>query len=119
MKNSKKKLLSITLLLAMIFTMLLPSIVMGNEIPDITAIKNNELSNAASNIIGIVQFVGIAVAVIMLIWYGVRYFTAAPEKQGDLKGLVWGYLIGAICIFGAVIILQFVKNTILNQNILS
>ncbi len=118
MKNTKKKLLTLVMVLALVLIFVLPTIVGANEIPNPNAVTDQNLKTAASNIIGIAQFVGIAVAVIMLIVYGIRYFTAAPDKQAELKKAVWGYLIGAVCIFGAVTILQFVKKTLEDTSIL-
>lgn len=105
----KKRTLTRIIVLLSVFSTLMTVLSLANTIPEPTPVKDGKITTLAGTIIGIVQFIGMAVAVAMLIWYGVRYFTSEPSKQAELKKAFWGYLIGAICIFGAVIILNFVK----------
>ncbi len=113
----KKKLLTIILVVTFLFAAVLPVIVNADSFPKPGQIESidSKISGPVNKAITIVQYIAIAIAVIMLIWYGVRYFTAAPEKQGDLKKAWWGYLIGAVCIFGAAAILQIVKGLVDTQ----
>lgn len=111
MKKTKKMILKILMVILLLFIMALPTVVRALETIKPTTPSDEGLTKAANTIIGIVQFIGIIVAIVMLIIYGVRYFTSSPEKQGELRKAVWGYLIGAICIFGAVGILQVLKTS--------
>lgn len=122
MKNTKKKILTLTMVIALFFIIVLPTIVNATtsvEIPNPQAPTGTTISDTASKIIGIVQLIAVSVAVVMLIIYGVRYFTAAPDKQADLKKAVWGYIIGAVCIFGAVAILGFVQNSLKTEQLIT
>lgn len=118
MKNTKKRIITIVMVVAMFLAFTLPVLAGAVPVPkpDGGAI-DGDMQSLAGKAIGIAQFIGIGIAVVMLIFYGVRYFTADPAKQGDLKKALWGYLIGAVCIFGAVIILEFIKGTVENANI--
>lgn len=60
----------------------------------------------ANKIIGVIQFVGVAIALGMLIVIGIKYITAAPEGKAEIKGTAINYLFGAICIFAATAILS-------------
>lgn len=117
MKNTKKIILRVVFIILLLLITLLPTIVRaGDSIFDAIKPTGKEeidptLTSTARTIITVVQFIGVAVAVVMIIVYGIRYFTAAPDKQADLKKAIWGYLIGAVCIFGAVAILQVLKNS--------
>ncbi len=109
MKNTKKKAITIITSLVLLIMMLLPLAAQaGIEIPDPTPPSDPKLKKLAAEIMGYAQWIGIIVAVVMLVFYGVRYFTSAPDKQADLKKALWGYLIGAACIFGASLILGFI-----------
>ncbi len=113
MKNTKKKLLTGVMVVILMFIMVLPTIVKADDdVPRPGPVDNSELTGYATMILGYVQWIGIVIAIIMLMWYGIRYFTSSPDKQGDLKKAAWGYLIGAACLFGASFIIGFVKKTI-------
>ena len=113
MKNKKKIALTILMTVIAFITILLPTVVKAT-IPSPVPPTDRNLNTLAGKILGYAQWIGILVAVVMLVFYGVKYFTSAPDKQGDLKKAMWGYLIGAACIFGASLILGFVSTTLLD-----
>lgn len=121
MKNTKKKALTIVMVMALFFTFVLPVVVQADSVeaplvPPAKPPTDETLTSLAGTVIGYAQWLGIIVAVVMIIFYGVRYFTAAPDKQADLKKAIWGYLIGAACIFGASIILGFIGKSLVNAS---
>lgn len=67
------------------------------------------VQTTANQIIGIVQIVGMAVAVIMLIWLGVKYVSAAPSEKADIKKGALVYVVGAVLILASTAILQLIK----------
>ena len=113
----KKKLLTIVMVTAMFLALALP-VLASQQIPAPVPPTDPGMQSIAGKVIGIVQFLGIVVAVVMIIVYGIKYFTADVSGQADLKKAAPGFLIGAVCIFGAVAILEFVKKTIETQTII-
>ncbi len=115
MKKNKKRILTIVIIAISLITMFLPTIVNATNTPVIpkpTPPSDPNLSTLAEKILGYAQWLGILVAVVMIVFYGIKYFTAAPEKQGELKKAMWGYLLGAVAIFGASLILGFISKAL-------
>ncbi len=75
---------------------------------------SGKVKTAGNKIIGIVQVVGTAVAVVMLLWLGIKYIVAAPDEKANIKQSSFIYVIGAIFLFAAVNILGII-NTFAND----
>ena len=96
----------------MIFVAILGAIgaVFGVTIPDGSPVAANQLNAVTSNVIGIVQFICYAAAVIMLMYLGIKYITAAPEAKADIKKMAVYYVVGAILVFAAGTVLGIIQN---------
>lgn len=68
------------------------------------------VAKMANSIIGVVQVVGMAVAVIMLIVLAIKYISAAPSDKAEIKKHAVVYVVGAVVLFAATGILEIVKN---------
>ena len=68
------------------------------------------VTTTANNIVGIVQVICYATAVIMLIYLGVKFITASPEAKADIKKSAIMYVIGAIIVFAAGALLGVISN---------
>ena len=68
------------------------------------------LDTTTSNIIGIVQFICYAAAVILLVYLGVKWISAAPEGKADIKKSAIIYVVGAALVFAAGAILQVIRD---------
>lgn len=68
------------------------------------------VTTIANNIVGIVQVICYATAVIMLIYLGVKFITASPEAKADIKKSAIMYVIGAIIVFAAGTLLGVISN---------
>ena len=73
-------------------------------------------SKAARTIIGVsktllelLQLIGIAVGLIMLVIIGIRFILKSDKEKSDFKNVAMNYIFGAICIFGATTILTFIQ----------
>ena len=62
-------------------------------------------------VIDIVQTVGYAMAIIMVIVVGIQWVMATPSKKQELKGRMWNLVIGAALIAGSVTFLGIVEST--------
>ena len=117
MKMSKKtifRILSIALMIVML-TMAIQNVAFADEYAYIpqgdqggtTATKFQSILNV---ILGIVQVIGIAIAVIMLIVLAIKYISAAPSDKADIKKSATAYIIGAVVLFAASGVIQIIKN---------
>jgi len=68
------------------------------------------VTKTANNIIGIVQVICYAAAVIMLVLVGVKFITASPEGKAEIKKSAIQYVIGAIIVFAAGALLGVISN---------
>lgn len=107
----KKKILS--LLLAFVMCMMPFGMVFASDatttIPNITVtppdMGNGGLGGIAGKIIGAMQFIGYVVAVIMIIYVGIKYLTAGAGEKANVKSTLVPMLAGALLIiFGMTIV---------------
>lgn len=92
-----KKLVSILLTLAMMASMM--SVALATTMPSIQPTTMAE--GAVSRILGLLQWIGYAFAIGMLIFIGIKYTMSAANEKADLKKGLINYVIGAILIAGA------------------
>jgi trbC/VIRB2 family len=108
------KICTVLIIIATIATMM--STVFANGASDVLGklTGNTDAASAvtttANNIVGIVQVICYATAVIMLIYLGVKFITASPEAKADIKKSAIMYVIGAIIVFAAGTLLGVISN---------
>lgn len=112
MKNKTVKIISAIMLVMMVlFSM--SNLVLGSTL-DIN-IEGEEsdaskaVNDAANIILGIVQVVAVAVAVIMLVVLAIKYISASPEGKAEIKKSAMLYIVGAVLLFAATGILEILK----------
>lgn len=78
----------------------------------------NTVTNTAGQILTIVRIIGMAVAVIMLTILGIKYVAASPNEKADYKKGMTVYVIGAVLLFGASLLLGVIQNFVngVNEN---
>lgn len=82
--------------------------------PIINVDRDNPIIAVARKVLSILQLIGVAVGLIMLVVLGIR-FIAAKEKP-DIKETTINYLFGAFCIFGATGILSVIQQLVYEFN---
>lgn len=113
-KTTKKSLAKIAIILvtlAMVFGL---KSFAKNITFDPKAPNDPKAKGIANNIIGIIQFVAVAIALGMLIIIGIKYITAEPSEKANIKDQSLVYLFGAVLIFAATGILEAVKGLVGN-----
>lgn len=70
------------------------------------------MSNIVGRILGFVQIIGSAVAVIMIVVLGIKYMVGSAEEKAEYKKTMVPYVVGAVCIFGASTIANAVYNAV-------
>ena len=88
----------------------------GIKVPTIKQVQGGKAESLVGQILGLLQFVAVAIALAMLLVIGIKYITASPEGKADIKGTAIAYLIGAVCIFAAVGILNGIKDIVEKLN---
>ena len=92
----------------------------GSVIDKINDSANNKLnddSGVASlggQIVGIIQIIGIVVAVVILLVLGIKYMTGSAQEKAEYKKTMIPYIIGAILIFAASTIVNVIFNLAVN-----
>ena len=116
-KNLKKV---VVLLLVLIQLAIISSTVFGSttKVDTISSLEGtiDTSSKAARTIIVVsktllelLQLIGIAVGLIMLVIIGIRFILKSDKEKPDFKNVAMNYIFGAICIFGATTILTFIQ----------
>ena len=75
------------------------------------------LTGTTGRILGVVKYICYAAAVVMLVMLGVKYLTASPDGKAEIKKTAVQYVIGAVLVFAAGVILtiiQSVSNSTIN-----
>ena len=112
MKKSTIKILFTILMVAIMVTML-STVVLGIMNPDnITPTGGQgteKVFDIAGVILGIVQAVGISVAVILIVVIAIRYITASAEGKAEVKKSAVGYVLGAVLLFAGSAIIELIK----------
>ena len=67
-----------------------------------------EFRGRVNTIISIIQIVGSIMAVIVLIFIGIRYMISSVEEKAEYKKTMMGYVIGCVLVFATVNILKIV-----------
>jgi len=68
------------------------------------------ITDLGGKLMGILQTVGIVVAVIVLMVLGIKYMMGSAEEKAEYKKTMMPYIIGALLIFGATTIANMVYN---------
>ena len=67
-------------------------------------------------VLGFLQWVGAALAVIMLIAIGIQYMVGSAEQKAEYKKTMVPYIVGAILIFAAPTIANIIYNAIASNS---
>ena len=100
----KKKLLSIlmaALLCVMPFSTVLASSVSNITLPTISPSLPNgtgDIGGIVGMVLGIISFIAYAVAIIMVMYVGVKYLTAGAGTKAEVKSTLVPMLIGAVLV---------------------
>ncbi len=92
----------------------------GSVIDKITESANDKLNDDSGvatlggQIVGIIQIIGIVVAVVILLVLGIKYMTGSAQEKAEYKKTMIPYIIGAILIFAASTIVNVIFNLAVN-----
>lgn len=72
--------------------------------------NNGEIRTMGQKVIGVIQVIGVAISVIMLVVLAVRFMLAAPDGKAEVKKQLTLFVIGAFIFFGATTLLNIVAS---------
>lgn len=118
------KILKITLIAITILSILLllggSIFASGTGVFDVPEGKSSTLSGKATSIggviLGVFQAVGTVIAVVILVWLGIKYIMASPDGKAEIKKQAFGYILGAVLLFGAVWLVPLIQGLVGNMN---
>ncbi|MBO5004601.1 MAG: TrbC/VirB2 family protein [Clostridia bacterium] len=120
LKNNK--MLKITLVAMIVVSVLL--ILAGNILASDFDVKGyipsanpsasgvGSVKNFGGTILSIFQAVGTSIAVIMLVWLGIKYIMASPDGKAEIKKQAFAYVLGAVLLFGAVWLVPWIATLV-------
>lgn len=113
------KLLKIFVLLIVITTIMSNCVVMAYNIKSAfggstTSTIHTPVQTVIGTVLDVVRTVGIGIALVILMYIGVKFMLAAPSERANIKEYSMNYIIGAFILIGAVgivsIIGEFAQN---------
>ena len=69
-----------------------------------------DIQTVGQKIMGIINTVGVVIAVVILMILGIKYMMGSAEEKAEYKNTMIPYIIGAVLIFGATTIANAVYN---------
>ena len=75
-----------------------------------TAPEGTEIQDVGSRILGVLQTIGVVLAVIILVILGIKYMMGSAEEKAEYKKTMVPYLVGAVFIFAAPILANMIYN---------
>lgn len=67
---------------------------------------------AGGTILGIFQVIGTVVAIVILVWLGIKYIMASPDGKAEIKKQAFAYVLGAVLLFGASWIVPIIQGLV-------
>ena len=84
----------------------------GLSVPSATNVDASNLNTLISKVLGVLQIVGVGVAVIWLMILGIKYMTGSTEEKAVDKKSLLPYIIGAVLVGAAPFIATAIFNMI-------
>ncbi len=113
MINKKSiKIISIVLLVIMLLTVV-SNVAFAYNVPEATEVDvNDKVETGLSQILGIMKWVGIAVAVVVAMYLGISYILKSPEGKADIKKQLPLFVGGIAVVLLASAIVGFIQNAL-------
>lgn len=118
-KENKTKLIKITFIILMVFISVFSiistsSYAVGGIGPGIdggNAENVEKIKTVTAKVIGIIQWIGLAISVVMLIAIGIQFFTVStnPDEKAKAKEKLTLFFIGFVLILSATTILSLIQ----------
>lgn len=82
----------------------------GGDVSSVSSEGQNTVKEVLGTALDIVRYVGIGIALIILMYIGVKFMMAAPSERANIKQYSINYVIGAAILIGASGILTIIRD---------
>ena len=107
--------LLVTMILCSIANVVLGAGIISSLSGDKTStVSGQGITNLGATIVGVLQIIGIIVAVVVLLVLGIKYMMGSAEEKAEYKKTMIPYIIGALLIFAATSIVNVLYNLFFN-----
>ncbi len=110
--NTKKIVKIFSILCIAIAILSVASTVLGVSVPTPNAPTSTGITSTVSNVLGIVTYICYAAAVILLVMLGIKFMTASPDGKAEVKKSAVIYVVGAILVFAAGLVINLIKGSV-------
>lgn len=117
LKNNKMlKITLVTMIVLSVLLLLGGNILASGGVFTVPSGTSTSLSGKATTmggaVLGLFQAVGTVVAVVILVWLGIKYIMASPDGKAEIKKQAFGYILGAVLLFGAVWLVPLIQGLV-------
>lgn len=117
LKNNKMlKITLVTMIVLSVLLLLGGDILASGGVFTVPSGTSTSLSGKATTmggvVLGLFQAVGTVVAVVILVWLGIKYIMASPDGKAEIKKQAFGYILGAVLLFGAVWLVPLIQGLV-------
>ena len=112
---SKKsiKILSIVLVVAILLMTVLGTVSCAATVPEPTEVNPGDgINNTVGKVLGIIRWAGIAIAVGVAMFVGIKYITASPDGKAEVKKTLVLYIGGIVLLLSASAIVTFIESNL-------
>jgi zinc transporter ZupT len=102
-----KKIFSLLITLSFICSSI--SYALPGDLNPSMSMPDQKIESVVPEVLGLVQWIGYAVAIGMLVFIGIKYVMSAADEKASLKKGSINYLIGAIVVFAASTVMGWIK----------
>lgn len=111
MKRKIVKILAVVLIIMLLLQINSFATFRPNEINGDTTISNEEeITNVAGNVLGVIDFGGTVIAIAIITIIGIQYMKSSLEQKAQYKEKLIPYAIGCLLLFAAPKIAKLVYN---------
>lgn len=114
----KKTFKILTIILILLYIITFATNVYCGEIDPTKVVENVESNKGTgvdtlyiigNTILGIIQYIGVGVAIIATFIFGMKYMYSAPGEKAEIKKKLIPYIIGGVLVFGSVQLVKLVE----------
>ena len=118
-KKTLVKVLTIVLTIVVMLTIaVLPSFAITAKIGQVSTgaqsaiegSETNKLAEVGGKIVGILQVLGMVIAIVVLLILGIKYMTGSAEEKAEYKKTMVPYAVGAVIVFVATTLVNVIYN---------
>ena len=108
--KSKNKILCIFILIFLVLSFVTVSYGFGISDLKGNQVEGAKIQKAGNSVVRVISTIGVVVSVIMLVVLGIKYMMGSTEEKAAYKKSLMPYVIGAVLVFAASEIAQFIYN---------